>query len=132
MSSRDHNQQLFVRVFNVGTILLFGWFFMEFFTRGQVRVANLTADLYIVVLGFYAGDKEIHRWRHRHRSVKRRGEMFVFGWVATLVFMLLVEVLGGAEHGYRVPVKLGLIAGSVVVIYFITEYLKTEFRQKSN
>lgn len=116
--------------FNVASILLYGWFLLEFLSKGDFRVPTILSDLYVVVLGFYAGDKEIHRWHHQHQSAYRRGEFFVLGWVATLVLALLIEIIGGAEHGYVVPAKLGFVAGSVVIIFFITEYLKTEYHRK--
>lgn len=94
-------------------------------------MSETTANLYLITLGYYVGDKEIDRWRHRYHSRNHKGEYFVLGWAVTGGLMLLIEIFGGAEHGYHVPNHVAFVVGSVLVIYFITEYLKSEWRRRS-
>lgn len=126
----QNRQRYFIHLFNFFTIGLWAWFFFEFITKGGADVPRSLGDIYLLVLGYYAGDKEIHRWRHRHRSVPRRGEYFVVGWAVTLLLMLIIEILDSGEHGYRVPDNMAFVVGGVLVIFFVTEYLKSEFGRK--
>ncbi len=126
----DRKQRGFIIGFNLFTIFLWGWFLLSFLARGRYPVIGAFDDLYLITLTFYAGDKEIHRWRHQLRSIHRRGELFVVGWVATIVAMVCIEILGGAEHGYRVPPGMAGVVAGVVILFLITEYLKSEFRQR--
>lgn len=127
----DNRQKYFVRLFNIFTILVWGWFALQFLGRGAPDVPRSLGDLYLLVLGYYAGDKEIRRWRRQHESVRRRGELFVIGWAATIFFMLIIEIFGGAEQGYRVPEDMAFVVGGVFIIYVVTQYLKSEFRRKA-
>ncbi len=122
-------QQLAVITFNIFTIMLWGAFVYAFLTRTRELVSWSVVDLYLIALSYFASDKEIRRWRHEHRSTKHRGELIVLGWIITVVFMLGVEVAGGQEHGYHVPAHMPLTVGGVVIIYLITQYLKTEYRK---
>lgn len=123
-------QQLFVTAFNIFTVILLAWFIGEFVTKGALAVPNTLAEIFLLVLVFYAGDKELHRWHHRHASSTRRGEMFVLGWVGIAIIMLLIESFGGEKLGFRVPRDIPLVVWSVIVIFIITEYLKSEFRKR--
>lgn len=120
----------FILLFNVFTIFLWGWFVLEFFSRRAVVASATIGNLYLLILGYYAAEKEIRRWQHRLRSVKHRGEFFVLGWTLTGLTMLVVEVFGGAEHGYRVPQQLPLVVGSVLVVFLVSAYLKSESRRR--
>lgn len=122
--------QKFILIFNLATIGLYGWTIIEFLTRGASPVPGIMSDLYLLLLAIYAGDKEIKRWHDRHRSVRRRGELFVFGWIGLAVFTLLIELNGGRDAGYVIPRELPLITGGVVIIYIATEYLKFEFKKR--
>lgn len=121
-----------ILAFNVATIGLWGWTALEFLTRRAITVPGTAADLYLLLLAIYAGDKELERWRHRHQSISQRGEYFVIGWVGLTLLTLIVELDGGRKVGYVVPHELPLIVGGVLVIYFATQYLKVEYRNRSS
>jgi len=122
--------QQFVLIFNLATIGLYGWTIIEFLTRGASSVPGIMADLYLLLLAIDAGDKEIKRWHDKHKNVRRRGELFVLGWVGLAIITLLVELNGGREAGYVVPRELPSITGGVLIIYCATEYLKFEFKKR--
>lgn len=130
MSFMIDRKRQFLLFYNIGTILLMGWFVLAFLSKGARNVSETIANLYLVVLGFYVGDKEIERWRKQYHSHSRRGEYFVLGWALVGAGMLLIEIFGGAEHGYRVPEHFAFVVGSVLVMYFITVYLKSEHRRR--
>lgn len=121
----------FVILFNIATILLWGTFVYAFMTRNSIAISWTVVDLYLIVLTYYAGEKEILRWRNHHRSIRRRGEYFVFGWLITMFVMIMVEVTGGSEHGFTVPPHMGLAVGGALLIYLITTYLKSEYKRKA-
>lgn len=121
----------FVILFNIATIVLWGAFVYAFLSRNAIEISWTVVDLYLIVLTYYAGEKEILRWRNKYRSVRRRGEYFVVGWVVTMFVMIMVEVMGGSEHGFTVPPHMGLATGGAFLIYLITTYLKTEYKRKS-
>lgn len=123
-------QRIFIIGFNVYTALLWAWYVVTFLTKGALEMPRPFVDLYLIVLTFYAGDKEIRRWRRQHFSSTKIGELVVGGWITTFVIVAAVELAGGASRGYRIPEGLELIVGVVVAIFVITEYLKTEFRKK--
>ena len=120
----------FLLAFNIFTALLWGWVLLEFFTKGRTIVPQMAGELYLLVLGYYVGDKEIRRWRKKYQSRNHPGELFVGGWLVTTLVIVAVEIFGGAEHGYHLPDQLALIVSGVLVIFVITEYLKTEFRKR--
>ncbi|MFH0829438.1 MAG: hypothetical protein V1907_04700 [Candidatus Kerfeldbacteria bacterium] len=123
-------QRLFIRVFNVATILLMVGYVVEFVTKGRWIIPNTVAEVFLLVLVFYAGDKELHRWHHKHTRSYRRGELFVFAWAVLGIMMFVIESIGGNSFGYHVPKDIPLVIWSVIVIYIITEYLKSEFHKK--
>lgn len=125
-----YRQNIFVIGFNIATILLWGAFVYVFVSRQGVTVPWSLVDLYLLVLTFYAADKELRRWRHTHRSTQHRGEYITFGWVVTIALMLGVEVAGGGSAGYTIPPHMGLAVGGIVLLYFITQYLKAEYEQR--
>lgn len=127
---RLYRQNIFVVGFNLATILLWGAFVYAFISKQGITIPWSVVDLYLLVLTFYAADKEIRRWRHAHRSTQHRGEYITFGWVVTIAFMLGVEVAGGGSAGYAVPSHMGLAVGGIVILYFITQYLKAEYEQR--
>lgn len=126
-----HKQRLdyFVVGFNVGTILFLGAFILAFLTKQAFEVPWSIVDLYLILLMFYATDKEIRRWRHKHTSAKHRGEYITIAWAAAIVLMVLIEIFGGAKRGYIVPSHMPLAVGGVIIIFFITQYLKSEYHR---
>lgn len=125
----EQRHRIFTIGFNIATILLWGSFLLAFLWKNSFVVPWSLVDLYLIVLVLYSTDKEIRRWRHDHHSVNHRGEAITFGWAATYVLMLGVQVLGG-EFSYTVPPHMGLATGGVVLIYIITQYLKAEYHRK--
>jgi len=111
---KEKRQQYFLIIFDVFTTVLFVSMFAEFFSKGMIVVPPAVAGIYLVVLAYYAGDKEIRRWRKRRKPSKRKGELFVFAWMGVTLLLFLIERLDGA----------------VTVIFVITEYLKSEFRRR--
>ncbi len=119
-------QQLFVNLFNAFTIVLLAWFFGEFVTKGSLAVPNALAEIYLLILVFYAGDKELHRWHHKMKGTPRHGELLVYAWAVLGVVTYATERISG---GFRVPRDLALVVWSVIIIYVITEFLKSEFHR---
>lgn len=119
-------QRAFHLGFNLATILLAGWNLLEFLTRGATQVTETTTQLYLIVLAVIIGDKEVARWHGHHRSARRRGEFFVIGWALLLLGMVVVEMVGGAEHGWVVARQMPITAGTVVVVWLLSAYLKAE------
>lgn len=126
---RGRTQQLYVVGFNLLTVVVWAFVLFEFFSHEAFKIPRAFVDAYIIALTFYAGDKEFRRWRDKYRSVPRRGELFVLGWVLTAFLVLLYEVFGASDE-YRMPEDLPILAGCVVVVYFMTEYLKLEYRHR--
>lgn len=126
----ERRQQYFVIAFNLATILLWAMFVYGFFMRNAIEVPWSVVEIFLLVLTYYAGDKEIRRWHRDHRSRKYRGEFIVAGWIATLALTFLAEALGGGLYGYTVPTHLPLTVGGVVAVYLITQYLKAEYRKE--
>lgn len=124
------HQHIFLNVFDIGTIFLMGWFLWAFFSHEATTVSKSFVDIYLLILTFIASDKEIHRWRHHQRPGHRHGEYFVYSWIGVLLLMVGIEIFGGAEHGYHLPHELAFAVTGAVVIFGITEYIKSEFRKK--
>lgn len=121
-------QRVFILAFNVATLLLMIAYVIEFLTKNRFTVPNAIAEVFLLVLVFYAGDKELHRWHHHKKGPNRRGELFVLAWIILGITMYVLESLGGGL-GFMVPKDLGLVVWSVIVIFVITEYLKAEFHR---
>lgn len=127
----EKRQRYFLIGFDLFTIILWGWILLEFLSKGRLPVWDTLAELYLLVLAYYVGDKEIRRWQKRYRSRQRRGERFVILWAGTAFALLIFEVAGSGRHGYHLPQSLPLLTGGVLAIYLITEYLKAEFRRRA-
>ncbi len=130
MLTYKNRLDFFVIGFNTGTILFLGAFIVAFFSKEAFEIPWSVVDLYLILLMFYATDKEIRRWRHQHRSARHRGEYMTYAWAGSVVIMLLIEIFGGAKHGYVVPNHMPLAVGGVVIIYFVTQYLKSEYHRE--
>lgn len=109
-------QNIFLLLFDIYT--LFVWFLLvlEFLTKGNYRLSTILVTLYLILLTFYASDKEIRRWR-RKLERKRKGEIFVYLWILTLVGIVAFYIFGGQKKGYTTPGKLPTITGAVLIIY---------------
>ncbi|MFH1367223.1 MAG: hypothetical protein ABIH38_04550 [Patescibacteria group bacterium] len=128
--NNNKKQSYFLLIFDALTIVVWLLLLLEFFTQNKIFLPTLLTSIYIIILTFYASDKEIRRWRHRLKRT-RRGEAFVILWVATLLFILGFYFFHGKNLGYIIPGDLLTITGSVMVIYIITDILKEEFQKKN-
>lgn len=115
----------FLLLFDVLTFIVWGWIILDFVTKTQLQVPLFVSTLYLLILAFYVGDKELRRWRHKYHSHSRRGEYFVYLWGLTIIGIAAYYVWGGNQAGYHIPQELPSIAGSVLVLYILTEYLKS-------
>lgn len=127
---KNKKHSFFLLLFDVFTIVIWLVVILEFFTKEVIYLPALLTSIYIIILTFYASDKEIRRWRHRLKR-KRRGEVFVILWVFTLLCVLGFYFFYGQKSGYIIPRDLLTITGSVMVIYIITDILKEEFQKKN-
>jgi len=93
-------QRLFIKAFNIATALLMAWYVVEFISKERWRVPNTLAEIFLLILVFYAGDKELHRWHHRHKGSNRHGELFVLAWVVLGATMYVIESIGGKTFGF--------------------------------
>jgi peptidoglycan/LPS O-acetylase OafA/YrhL len=116
---------IFLLLFDILTFVVWGWIMLDFLTRTQLKVPVFVSTLYLLILAFYVGDKELRRWRRKYHSHARRGEYFVYLWGLTIIAIAAFYVWGGNQAGYRIPQELPSIAGSVLILYILTEYLKT-------
>lgn len=128
--ARLSKPNLFLIAFDVLTLLIWALLIGEFLIRGTNYLPVWLSSIYLLILVFYVTDKEIRRWRKKYFSRYRRGEYFVFLWSLTLVGIVGFCVWGGNSLGYKIPHELPTIAGSVLLLYIITEYLKEEFKKK--
>jgi len=126
--SAKHN--IFIVLFDLYTIFIWLWLILELITKEKTQLPNILSILYLTVLLFYASDKEVRRWRKKSQFGRRKGEIFVFLWVLTLVVAVLIYLGFGKERGYIIPKDLPTIAGTTMIVYIITDYLKEEFSKK--
>lgn len=125
---KKHN--LFLISFDVLTFIVWAWLVAEFLTKERVSIPTWFSSAYLLILVFYVTDKEIRRWRKQYSSRYRKGEYFVFLWGLTLAAIVAFSVWVGNHIGYKIPPELPTIAGAVLILYIITEYLKEEFKKK--
>jgi len=125
---RRHN--IFINLFDIYTLLIWAWVILEFITKAETQLPSILSILYLTILFFYASDKEMRRWRKRIALGNRKGEVFVYLWTLTLVVIVLLYLTFGKDRGYLIPKELPTIAGTVMLVYIITDYLKEEFRKK--
>jgi hypothetical protein len=123
-------QNYFLILFDVYTVIIWLLLLVEFLGRGVFETPAVLISLYLIVLTYYASDKEIRRWRLKQKFGRRRGEIFVFLWVITLIAVVAYYILGGEEKGYNISGSLLTVAGAVAIIYMITDYLKEEFSRR--
>jgi len=126
---RNRKQRIFLILLDLYTIFIWFWILIEFISKGSYSLPSILATLYILVLTFYASDKEIRRWRGGITG-ERRGEFFVFLWILSFILIVGYYLFFGQREGYEIPRQLPSIAGAVMVIYVITDYLKKEFKGK--
>ena len=120
---------IFLILFDVFTMFIWFLLILEFFTKGNIYLPTVLTSAYILLLTFYASDKEIRRWRKKLKR-QRRGEVFVFVWIMTLIIVVSFYLFYGEKAGYVIPGDLATITGSVVIIYIITDIFKEEFQKR--
>lgn len=121
-------EKTFIYIFNGYTLFIWLWLCLDFFTLGRFFFPSFLASFYLIILAYYATDKEIRRWRNKLEG-RRHGEVFVYLWVLTLAALVMFYIASGRAEGYRISPELPTIAGTVMIIYIITDYLKKEFRK---
>ena len=123
-----HRLKAFYHLFNAYTFVVWFWLVAEFLWHTQHVPASLTA-LYLTLVGVYVGDKEYARLHRRFNSRNRRGELFVLLWLVTLIAIAAIVSFGGNRNGYRVPQDLPIIAGTVLILWLTSEYVKGRQRK---
>lgn len=121
---------VFILLFDVLTFIVWGWVLLDFLTKAVISLPLTVSTLYLLILAYYVGDKEFRRWRKKYRSHTRRGEYFVFLWSLTMIAIVAYYVWGGKDVGYHIPQELPTISGSVLILYILTEYLKSGERKR--
>lgn len=119
---RHNSFKLFLGFFNLYTIFIWGWLVFEFFTKGATRVPTSMTTVYITVLSFYVGDKEIERLRKRYASRNLHGERFVLLWIITLIAVSLS--IAFIRDGYHMPGDLPVVTACVLILWLVSEYVK--------
>lgn len=116
---------VFLLLFDGLTLIVWGWIMLDFLTQARFEVPLYISTVYLLILAYYVGDKEIRRHRRTYFSRTRKGEYFVYLWGLTIIGIAAYYVWGGNRAGYHIPQELPSIAGSVLILYILTEYLKT-------
>ncbi len=126
MTVMIHRFKLFIAGVNAYTLVIWAWLVLEFFTHNQIRLPVSMSTIYLTLVGVYVGDKELARSKKKYRARGLHGELFVLLWLATLIGVSLVVAFGGYRNGYRIPADLPVIAGTVLVLWLATQYLKEQ------
>src|SRR5262245_36386757 len=104
------------------TTLLWGEALLETVTRGALHAPTSLADLYLTLMGAYAGTGEVQKWLQKTPAdpaqdpwLERanKGGFFVALWLAILVGVHLWQL---RDHTVLMPVDLKPVATGVVVI----------------
>ena len=123
---KDRKNNLFLTLFDIYTVVVWIWLVSAFLSKGHFDMPEFVSTLYLLILAFYVGDKELRRHRKKYTSRLRKGEYFVYLWGLTLVLAVGFYAWGGSSLGFRIPRELPTVSGTVLILYFITEYLKKE------
>ncbi len=94
---------MFILGFNAATIMLMIRYVVENLTKNRFEAPNAITEVIMLMLVFYAGDKELHHWHHHKRGSNRRGELLVIVWAVLGITMYVIESMGGVVHGLAVP-----------------------------
>jgi len=119
---------LLVNIFFLYTIVAYVWVLFELFSKGIIETPIAVSAIYLTALSIYVGDKEIRRNLNKHTHPLRHGEYYVYLWGLTFFAASMFVVLWGSSIGYVLPADLSTNAGVVVILYFITDFLKTKRR----
>lgn len=110
------------------TIIVFlaiGWDFYQ-----NNNFANFTTPLlvlYIALLAIYAGDKEVERWHHTHRST-HPGELFVIAWTILIVTIFILNI--AMDKPYKISGEIISAYIAVLSILAITRRSKNLYQKK--
>jgi hypothetical protein len=119
-----NRNNLFLILFDAFTVVVWVWLVATFLMKGKFDMPEFVSTLYLLILAFYVGDKEIRRHRKKYSSHFRKGEYFVYLWGLTLVVIVGFYAWGGNNRGFVIPRELPTVAGTVLVLYIVTEFLK--------
>jgi len=122
------NRNLFF-ICGVVTVVIMAMYLIEFFSRGRFSPADMSL-FYLGILVIYSFHKELIRWLGK-RKAERRGEYFVYGWIALTTALYLVNFFSmsyfdiGAD-GTRLTTlrELSMISVEVLAIFIMTRSLK--------
>jgi len=108
------------------TTLLGGLAVLELISRGQIRSIDNSSDIYLALLGAYAGAGELKRWFSKEQvdckedpwlERARKGGMFVTFWLVLYAAALLWRV---ADSGVPMPHELKAITLRTIGVFFVT------------
>jgi len=118
-------KSILINVFWAYTIVVYAFVLLEFFSKESIHVPIVMSAVYLVALSVYVGDKEVKRRLQSHPHPLRHGEYFVYLWGATLFLISMFVIFKGNGEGYAIPIDLEVNAGVVIIVYFLTDFLKT-------
>jgi len=123
------NKHLF-RISAIITLIVMGFFLVQFFTRGAFPPHEMGV-FYVGVVLVYALHKEMVRWMGDERKSQKQGEMFVYGWIGLTTLLYIVNFFSKDYFSYstggeavRTLTDITSIALQVFVIFIITRALK--------
>ncbi|PIY95433.1 MAG: hypothetical protein COY66_06885 [Candidatus Kerfeldbacteria bacterium CG_4_10_14_0_8_um_filter_42_10] len=122
--------KLLLMAFDIFSFIVWFWMVLEFLTKERFVLPELIPTFYLLILASYVGDKELRRWRKKYSSRWRKGEYFVYLWGLTLVAIVAWCNWQGNGQGYLIPHNLPVVAGSVLILYIFTEYVKENTQKR--
>ena len=99
------------------TIVYFGGFFIEFFSRGAIKPISQMSIIYTSLLTAYAGEKELRRWNGLIEQDAKggKGEYIVCLWFLFYTFCWFFSTF---KPAYKIPIELPTACISVLSILF--------------
>lgn len=130
------NHRLY-RICYLITIITMILVIIQFFSRGYFSIQNF-GFFYIGILFIYSFHKESIRWLGEVRD--RRGEYFVYIWIAITIFLYLIDFFskgyyshtpdGRVNNSLNDLIKLTLEVGAVFVLTKTMKVITTVLREK--
>jgi len=119
-------KSILINVFWAYTLITYTFVLLEFFSKEYIHVPVVMSAVYLAALSVYVGDKEVKRKIQNHAHPLRHGEYFVYLWGSTLFLISMFVIFWGSKIGYIVPIDLEINAGVVIIVYFLTDFLKSK------
>jgi len=109
-------------ILNIWTITTICLFTADFFSGNLYdSSASIVGVIYMSLLGIYASEKELMRWKTQFSS-KFIGESFVGVWTALMIIFTLTAPFSGGF--FRIPGEFGVVYATVVGVFAITQHSK--------